>query len=248
MHRTAYFLIGVGLTWLALVGTGWAAPAPHHNSNADADATAISGSSATATGVGVGIGGGAEVENSNRNVNRNTNVGINSQYQGQSQSSFQAQGQGQFQGQGQSVNNKQTISPTQTTSVTVEGDDIPRLAPPAIAPNLIAVPETCMGSSAVGVSSPFGGVSIGTTWKSEPCELRMFARSLLSLGQKEAALALLAQDEAVARALAAAGVTVPGLKKASLTPGAAPPASSGSSLTDLERKRYSPTYPFAETK
>ena len=57
----------------------------------------------------------------------------------------------------------------------------------------------------MGASTPFGGVSIGTTYKSTDCELRMFARSLMSLGQPEAALALLAQNAKVAAALRAVG-------------------------------------------
>ena len=67
-----------------------------------------------------------------------------------------------------------------------------------------------MGSSSIGASGPFAGLSIGTTWKSKGCELRMFARSLIALGYTEAALALLAQDKTVAQALQAAGVKYPG--------------------------------------
>ena len=62
-----------------------------------------------------------------------------------------------------------------------------------------------MGSTAVGASTPFGGVSIGSTFKSDDCELRMFARSLSALGQNDAALALLAQNPKVAEALKPSG-------------------------------------------
>lgn len=167
--------------------------------------------------------------NTNRNDNENTNVNLNlnrnsnrqSQGQGQLQGQRQNQGQGQSQGQsavgigiggrggsaqqGQSQGST-TSDNTQTMNQGDQGDvNIPRQAPPAIAPNLVAAPETCMGSAAVGASTPFGGVSFGTTYKSEDCELRMYARSLMSLGQPEAALALLAQNEKVAAALRKVG-------------------------------------------
>ena len=131
--------------------------------------------------------------NTNRNTNQNDNTNVNRN------SNRQGQGQGQLQGQ------RQGQIGSVSTDVSVSGDEFPRQAPPASAPNLVAAPETCMGSSAVGVSSPFGGVSVGTTYKSNDCELRMFARSLMSLGQPEAALALLAQNEKVAVALRAVG-------------------------------------------
>jgi hypothetical protein len=95
---------------------------------------------------------------------------------------------------------------TANPSVVVESE---RQAPPAIAPNLVAVPETCMGSVAAGASSPFGGISFGTTYKSDDCERRMYARALQALGHDKAALALLAQSPQVAQALRDARVEVP---------------------------------------
>ena len=155
--------------------------------------------------------------NSNTNINRNTNRNQNSNSQGQ------WQGQSQYQQQGQSQSSRNTNrnsnqavgvgvgvgtggDAAQGQSASISNDTSnPRQAPPASAPNLVAAPETCMGSSAVGASTPFGGVSIGTTYKSTDCELRMFARSLQALGQPEAALALLAQNANVAAALKATG-------------------------------------------
>lgn len=157
--------------------------------------------------------------NTNRNQNSNTNRNTNQQSQGQ------WQGQSQYQSQGQSQSSRNTnrnsnratgvgvgvgigtggdAAQGQSASISNE-TSVPRQAPPAFAPNLVAAPETCMGSTAVGASTPFGGVSIGTTYKSDDCELRMFARSLMSLGQPEAALALLAQNEKVAAALRKVG-------------------------------------------
>ena len=159
------------------------------------------GQGGTAFG-GTGYGGSSESYNSNSNRNTNRNYNSQGQEQGQSQSQRQSNKQGQA--QGQSTNNKQTIAPSQGTNVNVDSD-VPRQAPPAFAPNLVAAPETCMGSTAIGASTPFGGVSVGSTYKSDDCELRMFARSLQALGQSDAALALLAQNEKVAAALKASG-------------------------------------------
>lgn len=123
--------------------------------------------------------------NTNRNRNTNTAVGVGI-------------------GTGGKAKQSQSQGNVQSTSVDAS-QDTPRQAPPAFAPNLVAAPETCMGSTAVGASTPFGGVSIGSTFKSDDCELRMFARSLSALGQNEAALALLAQNPKVAAALRAVG-------------------------------------------
>ena len=134
-------------------------------------------------------------QNDNTNENRNTirNSGNSSATGGRGGSAIQGQRQGQ-------VN-----QPQQTIGGDSYSVESPRQAPPASAPNLVAAPETCMGSTAVGASTPFGGVSVGTPYKSNDCELRMFARSLMSLGQPEAALALLAQNDKVAAALRAVG-------------------------------------------
>lgn len=87
----------------------------------------------------------------------------------------------------------------------------PRQAPPAYAPNLAVAPETCMGSVSGGVSTPFGGIALGSSYKSESCEIRMFARTLAGLGQPAAALVLLGQnDERVRKALATVGIIIPG--------------------------------------
>lgn len=102
--------------------------------------------------------------------------------------------------------------------ISIEGDkiEVPASAPSMGAPALTAVPETCMGSTSTALTGSGGmisaGLSFGTTWKSESCERRMFARSLQALGSQyaTAALALLAQDENVAKALKAAGVPIPG--------------------------------------
>jgi len=121
----------------------------------------------------------------------------------------QAQQQGQGQAQGQTQSATQTVTLGVATGAAVE---VPRRAPAIAAPDLVAAPETCMGSTSAGIGLPlsvFGGITFGTTWRSESCERRMNVRALMALGLAEAALALLAQDETVAAALRAAGVRVP---------------------------------------
>lgn len=129
--------------------------------------------------------------NTNVNVNENTAVSISDASARAKQSQQQDQGQGQIQGNSNSI----------------EGDNVRVYAPApsAFAPALTSAPETCFGSTSAGASGGNGifgfGVSFGSTWKSDDCELRMFARSLQALGETKAALALLAQNEKVAAAL-----------------------------------------------
>ena len=138
--------------------------------------------------------------NSNRNTNRNDNTAV-------------GVGVGVGIGKGGSAKQQQSQGNVQSTAVDASQGDYPAQAPPAFAPNLVAAPETCMGSTAIGASTPFGGVAIGSTYKSDDCELRMFARSLSALGQNEAALALLAQNAKVAAALRAVGTKAAWLPK-----------------------------------
>ena len=62
-----------------------------------------------------------------------------------------------------------------------------------------------MGSASVGASTPFGGVAVGSTYKSEDCERRMYARALAGLGLTDAALATLAESPIVKAALVKTG-------------------------------------------
>lgn len=135
----------------------------------------------------------------------------------------------QQQGQAQSQRTKQAN--TQTT--TVEGDETPRQAPPAYAPALATAPETCMGSVSGGASTPFGGIAIGTTYKSESCEVRMFARLLAQMGIPQVALELLIQnDERVAKAAAAHGITSNQKKSEKIEGPTVKPASLGTSRNE----------------
>lgn len=126
-------------------------------------------------------------KNTSKSVNKNTNINRND-----NRSNAVGVGVG---------------SGSANTNVTVEGDREP--IAPAYAPGLVAAPETCMGSVAGGGSFLPFGLSFGTTYKSSDCELRMFARSLQSLGHMTAATLLLATNEDVAQALIDAGYPLP---------------------------------------
>ena len=149
--------------------------------------------------------------NRNQNSNANTNVNVNQNVNRNSNRQHQGQSQGQFQLQGQKQSNKQGQSLTNQPNQTIEGDkvEVYANAPAVSAPGLTSAPETCMGSTSAGGSGSNGvfglGLSFGSTWKSEDCELRMFSKRLQELGQTEAALALISQNPSVAAALRAAG-------------------------------------------
>ena len=121
---------------------------------------------------------------------------------------------------------KQNIKDSGNSSVNVDAStgDMPYQAPAVFAPNLAVAPETCMGSISTGGSAAFSGagfgLTFGTTWKSHDCELRMFARALAQLGPQytSAAVALLAQNGDVKKALQDAGVQIPGQRVAAVAP------------------------------
>ena len=187
--------------WLAVVTMGVVGLMP-------AVATAHHGTGSHEDNGNEDDGGGGQSQQQNATGGAGGQGGNSNQSQGQGQKQKQGQAQGQAQGQGQSQQTKQANTQNLDAS-----QDTPRQAPSAHAPNLVAAPETCMGSTAIGASTPFGGVAIGTTYKSEDCELRMFARSLSALGQNDAALALLAQNPKVAAALRTVGAKLSWLQQ-----------------------------------
>ena len=82
--------------------------------------------------------------------------------------------------------------------------------PTVVAPGLAAAGmETCLGSSAGGVSLMGGGVTFGTTRVDEGCSIRLLARQLFAFGLQKAAVALMCQDERVAMAMDVAGSPCP---------------------------------------
>ncbi len=75
----------------------------------------------------------------------------------------------------------------------------------AIAPQLVAGMDTCMGSSSVGGSATTFSFSVGTTWKDEDCRRVKDARELWNMGRHAAAMALLCTDEDTRYAIAVSG-------------------------------------------
>lgn len=80
-----------------------------------------------------------------------------------------------------------------------------------VAPSLGAAGiETCLGSASGGVSFPGGGVAFGSTTQDKGCNLRLWARTLGSMGLKGASVAIACQDPNVFAAMATAGTPCPG--------------------------------------
>jgi hypothetical protein len=81
-----------------------------------------------------------------------------------------------------------------------------------VAPGLTAAGvETCLGSTAGGISLMGGGFTFGSTKVDEGCTIRLLARQLYAFGFQKAAVALMCQDERVAAAMFAAGSPCPRL-------------------------------------
>ena len=86
---------------------------------------------------------------------------------------------------------------------------IPRQAPGAFAPGMVAGADTCATSTGVGISSPFGGLSVGGASVDEGCEIRAMTRMLHGMGQTSASIALLCQSPRVRDAMSIAGMPCP---------------------------------------
>jgi hypothetical protein len=77
-----------------------------------------------------------------------------------------------------------------------------RNAPSVIAPGLAAAGiESCLGSASIGGSGPGFGLTIASTTTDKGCNLRLFSRTLYSLGHRRAATQILCNDAQVAEAL-----------------------------------------------
>lgn len=197
-----------------------------------------------AGGTGIGMGGSVLGSGNSTNANTNTNHNTNLNAQGQQQGQKQGQAQGQLQGQAQQANNHQTQNATavqgqssrndnrssarntnsnansgnnSAQSVTVQGDHYEAARIPvatAYAAPLVAGTGTCMGSTTVGGQGMTIGISVGSTWEDHGCTMRSNAATLYSLGQQQAAVALLCQDKSISQAMATAGTPCPGAQKA----------------------------------
>ncbi|MHB2211186.1 hypothetical protein [Methylobacterium sp. CM6257] len=94
-----------------------------------------------------------------------------------------------------------------SSSVSIGGSGSGRNTPGVWAPGLAAAGiESCLGSASVGGAGPGIGVTIGGTLTDKGCNLRLYARTLYSLGHRVAATQILCNDPDVALALAVEGV------------------------------------------
>jgi hypothetical protein len=94
-------------------------------------------------------------------------------------------------------------SPASTTNRLIT---TPTIAAPGLA---AAGVETCLGSTAGGLSLMGGGITFGSTKVDEGCTIRLLARQLYAFGLQKAALALMCQDVHVALAMDEAGSPCP---------------------------------------
>jgi hypothetical protein len=82
--------------------------------------------------------------------------------------------------------------------------------PTIAAPGLAAAGvETCLGSSAGGLSLMGGGFTFGSTKVDDGCTIRLLSRQLYAFGFQKAALALMCEDDHVAIAMAEVGSPCP---------------------------------------
>jgi hypothetical protein len=75
----------------------------------------------------------------------------------------------------------------------------------AVAPQLVAGPDTCMGSSSVGGSATTFSFAFGTTWKDVDCRRIKNGREMWNMGMRAAALAELCTDDVMRYAIAVTG-------------------------------------------
>jgi hypothetical protein len=82
--------------------------------------------------------------------------------------------------------------------------------PTIAAPGLAAAGvETCLGSSAGGLSLMGGGFTFGSTRVDDGCTIRLLSRQLYAFGFQKAAVALMCEDDHVAIAMAEVGSPCP---------------------------------------
>jgi len=176
--------------------------------------------------------------NTNRNSNKNLNLNLNKNVNRNTNRQNQGQYQGQYQGQGQSqvgINTQKGINNSKQ-SVNIEGDSFKAYAPApnVYAPALTSGNDVCMGSASVSASGGSGiiglGFGFGKTYTDLNCVRLKNANALFMMGHKDAALALLANNDEVANALTAAGVKFATLKKVEVMKAVSAPETTVSGL------------------
>lgn len=207
-------------------------PCQGNGGSGGAGGTGGQGGNGLGVGVGVGIANAAAIAAANAAAAANSNAtatGGNATATGGN--ARQGQAQGQQQGQQQSSRNRNTANGgtggqatatggnsggnTMTTgNVTVEGDKGDTYVAPAQERNpvatayaapLVSTNGTCMGSSSAGGQGASIGLSFGTTWTDNNCDIRYDAEALRAAGLPDAARARLCQKAEIAKAMEAVG-------------------------------------------
>lgn len=131
--------------------------------------------------------------NSNKNHNNNYNSNSNKNNNSNRNTNNNQSNASSDQSQGQSVSISNPRDPVST----------------AVATQLVATEDTCMGSSSVGAQGVGFGVSIGTSWTDDNCKRLKNSGRLQALGYKDAATQLMCIDEEVRGAMKQAGTPCP---------------------------------------
>jgi len=205
------------------------------------------GGSGTGVGVGVGIAGAASNASANASGGNAGAAVVGSGNSSNSNRNTNAQGQQQGQAQSSRNSNRNASTSASTSggntmtggavSVNVEGaaGDVTNYAAQERAPvatayaaPLVSSNGTCMGSSSGGGQGGGFGLSIGTTWTDNNCDIRYDAEALRAAGLADAAKFRLCQKPELKAAIEASGGTCDAkAKTAAVVPAASVTRASG---------------------
>ena len=90
--------------------------------------------------------------------------------------------------------NTKSVSVTDSGKLHYSGGYELENVPDVMAPNVYPT-SPCMGSSSIGGAGVGFGISFGTSWESEECQLRETSRSFANMGMKEDAISILCTSE-----------------------------------------------------
>lgn len=200
-----------------------------------------SGNSAATGGSVLGSGNSAN-QNTNLNGNVNTNGNNNTNLNGVSGVNRSSN----TNNVSSSSNSNSAASSNNNNEITIQGDtyEAQKRNPvsTAYAAPLSAANGTCMGSTSVGAQGVAFGLSVGSTWKDESCDMRYDAEALRAAGLNAAAQARLCQKPEIAKAMEAAGTACPGSKAKTAAAPAQPAPAATTVATSKIDMTPGPTY------
>lgn len=221
------FATGIGNSYGGEGGKGGSATATGGNS------VATGGNATGGSATGGSVLGSGNSSSSSGVIGSGNSSNLNANVQGQAQGQIATGGQGGAGGQGGSASagavsssgGNTMIGGSQSTrtdnqsaasnSVVVEGDTYEAKRAPvatAYAAPLTASNGTCQGSTSAGAQGVSFGVSFGSTWKDDSCDMRYDAEALRAAGLPHAAQARLCQKPEIEKAMEAAGTPCPKVK------------------------------------